>query len=210
MKPLSGKLKKCKECRNWFKPVQTFQAWCSPDCGLKLARKAQQREKQMLEREQRQREKEQRKRDREWKEANRTRGDLTKKAQDAVNEYIRWRDYFKPCISCGTCSPDQKFGGAWDAGHYRSVGSSPHTRFVLLNIWKQCKQCNDSRRLSGNSVEYRKNLVAKLGEDRVLKIEHDNTARHYSKDDLRRIAKIFRKRARWYKKLRLKQSILEA
>lgn len=145
--------------------------------------------------------KEKRAQDRAWIEANRSYGYLTGKAQDAVNEYVRWRDYGKGCISCDSGGAAGWLGGAMDAGHYRSVGSSPSTRFVLLNNHGQCKYCND--KLSGNPVEYRKALVLKYGEARVLELEHDGTPRKYSKDELRRIARIFRKRARYYKKRRL-------
>lgn len=197
------KKKKCKECGTQFVQYSSLQSWCSADCGVKVALKAKAK-KEEAER------KAERKKDKEWVEANRSYGYLLDRAQKAVNTYVRWRDYHKPCISCGTHKPDNKFGGAWDAGHYRSVGSSQYTRFVLINIWKQCKKCNDSRGLSGNPVEYRKNLVIKLGEERVLRIEHDNRPRNYSKDDLRRIAKIFNKRARWYKKRRLAEMTMEA
>ena len=128
--------------------------------------------------------------------------DLKKEAQAAVNAYIRTRDAFKPCISCGA-RPEQKRGGTIDAGHYRSRGSANHMRFHLLNIHAQCRRCNDF--LGGNILEYRKGLIEKIGEDRVIALENDNELRPLDKIKLERMKKIFRKRTRIYQKLRDKQ-----
>lgn len=192
MKPLSGKPKTCKECGKKFYPKRTFEKVCSIPCSLALARK--QREAKEA--------KEQRQKVRQWKADNKTYGELDKAAGDAVKLYVRMRDYGKPCISCNGAykTTDSLRGHMVDGGHYRSVGSAKNMRFHLLNIHVQCVKCN--RDLSSNPVEYRKALVKKYGEEKVLEIEHDNRPRKYSKDDLRRIAKIFRKRARIYKKLR--------
>ena len=43
---------------------------------------------------------------------------LKKRAQDAINAYIRARDRDLPCISC-----NRHHTGKYDAGHYRSVGA---------------------------------------------------------------------------------------
>ena len=88
-------------------------------------------------------------------------------------------------------------GSGWDAGHYRSRGAAPHLRFHLLNIWRVCTRCN--RELSGNIVEMRKGMVARLGEERVQALEHDQRERKYSVEDLQRIKSLFNKRARWYR-----------
>ena len=202
MNPLSGKPKKCKWCGIKFIPARTMQSVCIMTCAIELSLKDSEKKRKAEKKQEAQLQKQKRKEAREWIEANRSYGYLTKKAQEAVNEYVRWRDYGKPCISCGALPDYHKHlkGQSADAGHYRSTGSAPHMRFVLGNINSQCVKCN--RELSGNVVEYRKSLVAKHGEEYVLKIEHDNTPRKYSKDELRRIAVIFRKRARFYKRLR--------
>ena len=122
----------------------------------------------------------------------RTRASYVTAAQKEVNRYIRLRDRNKPCISCGT------WNAAWNAGHYFSTGSSPHLRFNLLNIHKQCVVCN--MHLSGNLIRYRQNLVKKIGEDRVLVLESTLYRKQYTTDDLIRIRKIFKKRADWYAK----------
>ena len=191
MKPLSGKPKTCKECGKKFYPKRTFEKVCSIPCSLALARK--QREAKEA--------KEQRQKVRQWKADNQTIGGLTKKAQAAFNEFIRIRDYDKPCICCdGKPYNEGVHGGAWDCGHYRGTGAAPNLRFNTYNAHKQRKRCN--RELSGNAVEYRIGLIKRIGEDKVLRLESDNEPKKYSKDDLSRIEKIFRKRARLYKKLK--------
>jgi hypothetical protein len=134
----------------------------------------------------------------EQKEKLKTAGDYIKEAQVAFNGYIRVRDKNKPCISCG-CSPgDMVRGGTFDAGHYRSRGSAGHLRFHALNCWGQCKKCN--RYLSGNVVEYRKRLLLKLGEKRLISLEDDNSIVRYTIPQLRRIKALYSRRMRLYER----------
>jgi len=132
---------------------------------------------------------------REWRSENQSRSKLMSEAQRAFNEYIRERDYDLPCISCGCMDVgDNLKGGEWDCGHFKSVGSSPHLRFEELNSHKQCKKCNSF--LSGNSVNYRINLCERIGENMVLWLEGPHPEKHYSREDLREIAKDYRQRTR--------------
>ena len=126
---------------------------------------------------------------------NKTVRERVNEAQAAFNEYIRVRDRDKPCVSCGAVSSPQ-----WDAGHYRSRGAASHLRFNLLNTQKQCNKCN--RFLSGNIVEYRKELLNRIGEERLERLENDNEPRKFDREYLERVKKIFRKRTRIYKKIR--------
>ncbi|MFY1028368.1 recombination protein NinG, partial [Actinobacillus seminis] len=83
-------------------------------------------------------------------------------------------------------------------GHYRSRGSAPHLRFYTLNIAGQCKRCN--RYLGGNYQQFRLGLIDRLGVEKVEAIEKDQRARHYSKEDLRRIKRIFNKKCKFLEK----------
>lgn len=161
---------------------------CRKEYGIKNATKlaAKQKEKRV---------KTQRKSDRQRKEKLKTAGEYIKEAQASVNKYIRMRDYGKPCISCGNL-PQQKLGGTMDAGHYRSRGSASHLRFNLLNIHAQCVKCN--RFNSGNAVDYRINLIDKIGIDNVNKLETNNEPRKFTIEYLQRVKKLFNKRARFY------------
>lgn len=144
--------------------------------------------------------KEERKEIKKAKEGLKTAGEYIKEAQAAVNRYIRARDFNKPCISCGSMPTNDGLikGQRVDAGHFRSRGSASHLRFNLLNIHKQCVKCN--RWLSGNVVEYRVRLIERIGLERVEALENDNSLRSFDIDYLKRVKKIFNRRARYYER----------
>lgn len=139
-----------------------------------------------------------RRKHRERKEALKTVGDYIKEAQASFNTFVRTRDYGKPCVSCGSL-PANKFGGSMDCGHYRSRGAAGHLRFNLFNVASQCVKCN--RYGSGSAVDYRIELIKRIGLERVERIECDNKTRGFTKEYLQRIKKIFNRRTRLYKKL---------
>lgn len=183
--------RKCKVCGCVFEKPENrpFQDFCSIECGVKLGmerrRKAAIRAKAEAKRKERARTKA-------LRHKLETIPELTKKAQAAFNRYIRLRDRGKPCISCG-----KPLGGepnSYDAGHYRSVGSSPHLRFDENNVHGQCKHCNCH--LSGNVVAYRQGLIERIGLPETERIEADQSEKHYSKQDLRELAATYRKKAR--------------
>lgn len=179
------KPKKCKACKTEFKPFNSMQIACSPRCALRLAEdKREKKEKQELS---------------DFRKNNKKISEWVAEAQIAVNAYVRLRDANKECVSCDTTESPQ-----WDAGHYRSRGAASHLRFNLLNNWKQCNKCN--RFLGGNVVEYRKKLIERIGEQRVIELEHDNEGRKFTREYCERVKKIFNKRARYYKKLREAQT----
>jgi hypothetical protein len=139
---------------------------------------------------------EDRKKTREKLDAMRTKPQLVKVAQTAINAFVRARDADKPCISCG--KPPSADSNQRDAGHFRSVGSAPHMRFVEDNIHGQCKHCNQY--LAGAVLEYRKGLIERIGLERVEQIESDQTVRKYTKEGLQEIAKHYNAEARRLKK----------
>lgn len=96
-----------------------------------------------------------------------------KDAQAAFNKFIRARDAALPCVSCGRFHT-----GAWDAGHYRSVGAMPALRFVEINVHRQCVPCNQHK--SGNVIEYRIGLVKRIGVLSVEWLEQDHPAKKYT------------------------------
>ena len=150
------KPKKCRvaTCRASFVPQRLGQAVCSPKCALATVEVQKAKEKKSLAQADRREIKVR-------KEALKTRGDHIREAQQAFNEYIRTRDQAAGhlCISSG--KPLDWSGNAVDAGHYRSVGSAPHLRFDERNCHAQSKQ--DNRFLSGNAVDYRIGLIARIG-----------------------------------------------
>lgn len=94
---------------------------------------------------------------------------LLNKCQKVFNEYIRLRDlngtdYFK-CISCGQIKSKRLL----HAGHYYNVGHFAGLRFDEDNCHCQCSYCNTF--LSGNLIEYSKNLPLKIGADKFKLLE---------------------------------------
>ena len=175
LKAISGRPRKCavRTCRAPFVPTQSFQSWCSPECGVQIARDKQQKERTALA-------KIERKAIREAKEKIKPRAAYMKETQSAFNAWVRARDANEPCISCG-----RHHQGKYDAGHYRSVGSNPALRFEPLNCHRQCVPCNQHK--SGNAIEYRIGLVARIGAEAVAWLEGRHEPKHYSIDDLKQI-----------------------
>lgn len=86
-------------------------------------------------------------------------------AERACNAYIRARDAGQGCISCGRHNAE-----VWNAGHFISVGANSSLRYDEDNIHLQCaRPCNKDK--GGNIVEYRKNLLKKIGVARVERLE---------------------------------------
>ena len=126
------------------------------------------------------------------KDAIKTLPQLKAEAQAAFNAYIRARDAGKPCICCGLPLSSGDVGGAYDCGHYRSVGSAPHLRYDERNAHAQRKQCN--RWGAGRAVDYRIGLIARIGLEAVEALEADNTLRRYTADELRAIKTMYREK----------------
>lgn len=178
---MSNKKRKCKHCKA-FKPalngLQTpvgyfccyehAQAWSLKNGAQKRAKIAREEVKQKA---QERRERKEKLRDRRWYE---------KKAQQVFNKWIRERDKDNPCISCQTVMTKKI-----NAGHYRSVGSSPQLRFNPKNCHAQCEKCNSY--LSGNIADYRKNLTSKIGLENVEALENNNELKKWSIEELKSI-----------------------
>jgi len=185
--------KRCRYCKEYKEAETMLKVPLGVFCDFSHA------SKYGIEKSQAKRTKEVKRDIRQKKETLLTARDWIKKAQAAVNSYVRLRDEGKACISCGSY-PEQKAGGTIDAGHYRSRGAAGHLRFNLFNIHSQCVKCN--RYNSGNAVDYRIRLIEKIGVDRVEKLECDNAPKSFTIDYLSRLQKIFLKRSRHLKKLR--------
>lgn len=187
------KPKTCKNpaCRASFVPQRLGQAVCSPKCALATVevRKVKVRKSLALA---------DRREIKVRKEALKSRGDHMREAQQAFNEYIRTRDQAAGhlCISSGKALDWS--GNAVDAGHYRSVGSAPHLRFDERNCHAQSKQ--DNRFLSGNAVDYRIGLIARIGQEAVDVLESDQSVRKYTVDEIKAIKAAYRAKTRELKR----------
>jgi len=187
------KPKKCKNpaCGISFPPQRLGQAVCSPKCGLAIKDVNQAKARKSLDQVERREIKVR-------KEKLKGRGEHMREAQQAFNEYIRTRDQAAGhlCISSG--KPLDWSGNAVDAGHYRSVGSAPHLRFDERNCHAQSKQ--DNRFLSGNAVDYRIGLIARIGQEAVDALEADQSVRKYTVEQIKGIKAYYRAKTRELKR----------
>ena len=181
------KPKTCEICKTKFAPRLMAAKVCSPMCGLTKARQDREKEQKLAVIKD--------KRETKAKlDALRKKPQLVALAQKAFNSFVRARDAGKPCISCGTALAHEAVGGAFDCGHYRSVGSAVHMRFVEDNAAGQCKHCN--RHLAGNHVAYRIGLIERIGQHNVDFIERDQTLRKYTHEGLIELARHYNAEAK--------------
>lgn len=181
------KLKRCRICNREFSPRLTTQACCSANCAIVYSRGSEKRQSAAMKRVAIAEHKER-------VESLKTRRDWMREAQAAFNAWVRERDWNRPCISCGVLELDWTRGGSWDCGHYRSVGACPELRFEPLNAHKQCKKCN--RYMSGNVVEFRFGLAARIGPENLEWLEGPHEAKKYTAEELREMTKNWRRETR--------------
>lgn len=173
------KQKTCKACGSKFTPsFNSTQVVCSIKCAQAHAPANQEKARKAIAQRERREIKVR-------KEKLKSRADHLKEAQVVVNQYIRLRDAGLPCVSCG-----RFHDGQWHAGHFRSAGGHPELRFEPLNIWRQCAPCNTHK--SGDLVNYRAELVRRIGAEKVEWLEGPHEAKRYTIDDLKAIKAEYR------------------
>jgi len=164
------KKKKCHQCKKPFIPFSSLAKTCSVECSIIHVRG--------------EKVKKQRRQDKLKKELLKTRGDWLRELQTIFNQFIRLRDEGGVCISC------QKLPKKKNAGHYRSVGACPELRLNELNVHLQCEACNTS--LSGNLINYRINLIAKIGIKNVEYIEGPHEPLKLTIPDIKDLKVVYR------------------
>ena len=145
-------MKKCKTCKNEFKPSNSLQVACSYMCAAAYAKKNTHKITKSAERLEKSTLKERR-------EKLKTRNDYFKELQTVFNKYIRLRDKNKPCCSCKSINTNIQY----HAGHFFTVKARPELRFDETNVHKQCATCNNH--LSGNLINYRVFIDETYGAD---------------------------------------------
>lgn len=91
----------------------------------------------------------------------------TSNADKWFSRFIRLRDSeagYSRCCTCGTI----KLTKSMDCGHYIKRQHKA-TRFNEINCQTQCKHCNNFEQ--GADIKFRKFLVDKYGEDKVILLE---------------------------------------
>jgi hypothetical protein len=164
-KPL--KQRKCKGCGEKYIPDRPLQSACGLACSLTVGRKNSAKKARIEYNTQ--------------KVKLKTLTDWKNDAQAIFNRFIRIRDG-KLCISCQTTNPNIQYA----AGHYRTTKAASQLRFNEDNVHAQCNnQCNSQ--LSGNILEYRINLIKKIGLERVEALENNKSEHRYTIEECKQI-----------------------
>ncbi|MBP1616143.1 MAG: putative recombination protein [Bacteroidetes bacterium] len=116
--------------------------------------------------------------------------DLKAKLDKEFSLFIRLRDAMPNgcfrCISCGHIKPFEQA----DNGHYINR-QHMSTRFDEMNCNAQCRKCN--RFMEGNIQNYRKGLIAKYGEQKVILLEaKQGITRKYSDFEYEQLIKYYK------------------
>lgn len=195
--PFKPKKKKCIVCKDPYMPFNSLQKCCTkPSCAIATAKKTKEKED-----------------DKHWKERGKAlekKPKLEKRTQTAFNAFIRERDFYEPCISCGRYDREIDYsgvGGKWDCGHFLTVGAHPELRFTESNGYKQCKSCNAgsgkyTKKNHTVGIDYRINLIARIGIEKVEWLEGPHEPLNLLHDDLRDMAIQYREKTRQLKKIR--------
>jgi len=161
------------KCRIQFEPSFNQEWWCCSehrsvivDIALAKVRKKSERDYKAA---QKVTEKAERKHWRDRKQAIKPSNEILSEAQQAFNEYIRYRDMDLVCINEGVFVVwnDNKS----DAAHYVSRSANSAMRFDMRNVNKSTKKSNDNQEKWHH--DYRENLKIKLGDRRFAEFEAD-------------------------------------
>jgi hypothetical protein len=169
----SSEPKACRVCGKGFLPFQSMQVVCGVACARRVPIAARNTLKN------------ERKATKKRLDELRPISHWVKQAQAAVNAWIRFRDRDLPCVSCG-----RMHAGKVNAGHFRSTAAAPELRFDEKNIWLQCEPCNTH--LAGNLILYRAELIRRIGQAEVDRLEGPHEPKRYRADDLKAIRDTYR------------------
>lgn len=165
-------MKKCKHCKEQFKPYNSLQKYCFKD-ECRTTWIESEKEKQW------------KKKKAKLKQDLMTVQDYVKIAQQVFNKYIRERDKGNKCISCGK-KPLKE-----NAGHFYNANNHWNVRFDEYNVHLQCEHCNTF--LSGNLINYRENLIKKIGAEEYDKlVDRAKVTRKFTVEELKEIINIYK------------------
>ncbi len=117
--------------------------------------------------------------------------DLVKKLDKVFSAYIRLRDVMPNgcfrCISCGQIKRIEQ----GDCGHFFSRVHMA-TRWDADNAHLECRGCN--RCSADHLIKYRKNLIAKIGLDRINRLEMKaDSTKHWMDFELKKLIDYYTK-----------------
>lgn len=191
-------------CGQTFYPRLKDQKACGVECAASMGAVAVVKENERQRRAAAKAATEEKRQDRAKRESLKRLNELRAEAQDAFRWYIRERDRAAGhgCICCGEpLDWDSTMpGGAVDAGHYMSRGSTPELAFDERNTNAQRKGCN---RPGGTTrAKFKAGMVARWGQAIVDELEGPQVPPRYRHDDYRAMRDDYNARARALKKAR--------
>lgn len=176
------KKKKCKVCEIMFEPLRPLQQNCSWQCANIYAQRLSEKKEK----------KEWQAKKAKMKTDIMTLKDWIKIAQVHFNNYIRERDKGSVCISCQ--KPPKKV----NAGHFFNANNHWNVRFDEDNVHLQCESCNTY--LSGNLIEYRANLINKIGVEKFEELEQKaRITRKFTIDEVKQISDNYKEKLKQLK-----------
>lgn len=187
MNKLSGKPKRCAQCKELFVPERPFQPCCSIPCAILYARKKNEEEQKQIFKQR--------------KEAIKKQPDWRDETQHLFNKMRRLEEllWFKErnmepfCISC-----QKPIGNdIWCCGHYHTRKARPDLAFDRRNTYLQHNRgCNEAQ--SGDIRGMEQGFVIRFGEKAAQEIidycTPVNPAPKRSVDDWKAMKKEYRER----------------
>lgn len=172
-------MKKCKNCKEGFTPVNFNQKYCFEKECVQIWVKSEQ-DKQWV------------KKKKEMKENLQTVQELQKLAQVYFNSFIRNRDRNLGCISCG--SP---LGKKFDAGHYFSSFGHKIITYDESNVHGQCVYCNQY--LHGNLLNYQMGIQKRIGIEKLIELQAKaHQEKKYTREELKEIIETYKQKTKQY------------
>ena len=101
---------------------------------------------------------------------------LSNLIQSLVNvchKYIRERDKYKPCISCGA-----NWNEHFQAGHFYKAELYSNIRFDEFNINGQCRRCNGWK--EGNYKGYREGFIKRFSLEKFEELDNKSIEYNHS------------------------------
>ena len=181
-------------CRTKFTPRRSFEVWCSPECGLVIAKQKAEKVIRTKIKADICRAKAERKADKAKRDSLKGVPKLKKEAQEAFNRYVRLRDNGKGCFVCGNLLQMGGVGGSFDAGHIRSRSNADNLRFDERNVFGQCKPCNAVGATKDH--EMKAAAIRKHGIEGTEALYNDNAPLKWTRDGLRETRDKYRQLAK--------------
>ncbi len=170
--------KRCKNCKKSFEQTySTLQVCCSTKCAIEFSKEKKKEQAKSLN----------------DAKIERTIKDTLEALKNSVmlvcHKFIRLRDKFKPCISCGANWNDK-----FQAGHFFKAELYSNLKYNEFNISGQCRKCN--LRKDGNFDGYKKGFIERYGLEEFEKL--DALAMDYKKDDFKWDREILKEQRKYY------------